>query len=174
LVSEDQIILVDRHDTPLAPIDKLSAHLRPAKLHRAFSIFILNSQNQMLLQLRGRNKYHFGNLWTNACCSHPRWGEDLTTATHRRLLEETGFDTDLQKLFSFIYQADWNAEIAEHELDHVFLGRHDGPTPTPNAEADQWRWINLEDLQHELLKDPDRFTPWFKIALSKDLLAYCR
>jgi isopentenyl-diphosphate Delta-isomerase len=128
----------------------------------------------MLLQLRGRDKYHFGGLWTNACCSHPRWGEELAAATHRRLLEETGFDTDLKELFSFIYQADWNEKVAEHELDHVFLGRYDGPAPAPNAEADEWTWLDLDQLHRDAQSQPERFTPWFKIALSRNLLAYCR
>src|SRR6059036_639179 len=120
----EQIILVDRQDRALGPIEKLAAHRRPAKLHRAFSIFVFNSQKQMLLQLRARGKYHFGGLWTNACCSHPRWGEELGWAVNRRLKEECGFAAELAEAFSFIYQADWNESVAEHELDHVFVGKY--------------------------------------------------
>src|SRR3954471_4506470 len=139
----EQIILVDENDQPLGHVEKMVAHQRPAKLHRAFSIFIFNSNNQMLLQLRARNKYHFGGLWTNACCSHPTWGESTKAAARRRLQEECGFQTDLREVFKFIYQADWNDQVSEHELDHVFVGRYDGLQPSPNAEADDWKWLEV-------------------------------
>src|SRR5258705_2753645 len=99
----EQIILVDEKDKALGPIEKMEAHVRTGKLHRAFSIFIFNLGGEMLVQLRARKKYHFGGLWTNACCSHPRWGEDLPAAAKRRLFEECGFASELSEVFSFIY-----------------------------------------------------------------------
>lgn len=146
----------------------MAAH-EHALLHRAFSIFIFNNQGEMLLQQRACAKYHSGCLWTNACCSHPRPGEALEMAAHRRLHEEMGFDTELQHAFHFIYKAQLDHGLTEHELDHVFIGRFDG-TFTPNsAEVDGYRWIDLPTLQRELRQQPDQFTIWFRIAVDRVL-----
>src|SRR5688572_21436465 len=102
---EDELVLVDENDRCIGSLSKRRAHEAGGVLHRAFSIFIFDRQQRMLLQLRGENKYHFGGRWTNACCSHPRKGEELNDAVHRRLREEFGFDVPLQELFSFIYRA---------------------------------------------------------------------
>ena len=171
---KEQIILVDKKDRPIGPIEKLAAHRRPARLHRAFSIFIFNSQNQMLLQLRARGKYHFGGLWTNACCSHPRWGEELKEGTQRRLWQECRIKTALREVDSFIYRANFNAKIAEHEFDHVFVGKHDGKFQFDKSEVDGWAWIDCDALLGDVKANPNHYTPWFKIALQRGVLAYCR
>jgi isopentenyl-diphosphate delta-isomerase len=170
----ERIILVDEHDHPLGPEDKLKAHEGHGKLHRAFSIFLFNGRGEMLLQQRAHKKYHFGGLWTNACCSHPRWGEALEAAAHRRLKDECGFDTELKEAFSFIYQADWTNGLGEHEFDHVFLGRYDGPLPSNPEEADAWRWARPEEVARDVQAHPERWSPWFKAALPRVLEAYRR
>jgi isopentenyl-diphosphate Delta-isomerase len=167
----ERIILVDDHDRPLGPAEKLEAHKGHGTLHRAFSIFIFNGKGEMLLQLRAKKKYHFGGLWTNACCSHPRWGEELAEAVHRRLKDECGFDTELREAFTFIYQADWDDSVGEHEFDHVFVGRYDGLVPGNPEEADAWKWVSPAWLREDVLKHPAQYTPWFKLALERVLAA---
>lgn len=164
---EEKVILVNDQDEETGYAEKMEAH-RKRLLHRAFSIFIFNSRGQMLLQERARIKYHSGGLWTNACCGHPRPGEELGVATHRRLFEEFGFDSTLEPVFSFIYSTPLDHDLFEHEYDHVFFGTYDGPITGPNpSEIDSWRWIDLDDLQHEVAKTPERFSVWFRIALPR-------
>src|SRR5438445_437576 len=128
------VVLVDEKDHPIGYEEKMKAHSDGGKLHRAFSIFIYNSKNQMLLQLRSNAKHHFQNLWSNGCCSHPRKGEELEKAAHRKLKQEFGFDTKLKEVFSFVYKADDpKSGLTEHELDHVFLGEYNG-VPKPNTQ----------------------------------------
>lgn len=168
---DEMIVLVDRDDSEVGVEEKIKAH-REGKLHRAFSIFIFNSKGEMLLQKRARNKYHSGGLWSNACCSHPRPGESLEEAVHRRLKEEMGFDCDLRKVFHFMYKADLNNGFTEYELDHVFIGKYDGEVkPNPN-EVEDWKWVNVADLKDDMERNPDKYTVWFKIALKRiiDLL----
>jgi isopentenyl-diphosphate delta-isomerase len=152
-----EVILVDDADLALGTVPKLSAHQNGGILHRAFSVFIVNRSGEMLIQRRGRSKYHFAGLWTNSCCSHPRPGEELIPAAGKRLREELGFTTDLQELFCFTYRAhDPASGLTEHEFDHVLLGRFDGdPSPDPR-EVDEW-------------KCPHLYTPWFRIALPRVL-----
>jgi isopentenyl-diphosphate delta-isomerase len=164
----EEIVLVDEDDRLVGFELKLRAHEAGGKLHRAFSVFISNPRGEMLLQLRSRKKYHFGGLWSNACCSHPRKGEGLEAAAHRGLKAEFGFDTDLKRAFHFIYKAeDVHSGLTEHELDHVFTGTHDGePRPDPE-EIDDWRWVSPTALREEIRAHPERFTPWFLIALER-------
>ncbi len=160
------IILVDENDTEIGIEEKMKAH-EDAKLHRAFSIFIFNAKGEMLLQQRACDKYHSGCLWTNATCSHPRPGEAVEQAAHRRLFEEMGFDTELKKAFHFIYKAEFDHGLTEHEFDHVFIGHYDGPIKLNAEEADDYKWIDLETLQRDMKTNPDDYTIWFKIAFKR-------
>jgi len=162
----EEVILVDPRDTPVGTAEKMHAH-REGLLHRAFSVFVFGADGRMLLQQRAATKYHSGSLWTNTCCSHPRPGEALEDAAHRRLREEMGFDCALRHAFSFQYRADLGAGLQEHELDHVFLGVWDGH-PEPDAEEVQaWRYVELDELRRELRDHPSRFTVWFRIAMRR-------
>lgn len=164
----EEIILVDEYDNIIGYEEKLAAHQHGGRLHRAFSIFIFNSDGKMLLQQRSLKKYHFGGLWTNACCSHPNKGEDLASAVHRKLMQEFGFDTELFEELVFTYKAtDKGSGLTEHEIDHVFIGLFDG-TPQPNPEeVDDFKWVTVAELQEDIAANPNAYTPWFKIALDR-------
>lgn len=164
----ETIILVDKNDKEIGFEEKIKAHENGGKLHRAFSIFIFNSKGKMLLQLRSKKKHHFKGLWANTCCSHPRKGERLEDAVHRKLKQEMGFDTELKEIFSFIYKStDSKSGLTEHEFDHVFTGKFDGE-PKPNSEeADDCKWISIDDIKKDLEKNPQKYSPWFKIAFDR-------
>jgi isopentenyl-diphosphate delta-isomerase len=166
----DHVILVDENDRPVGTAPKLAAHLNGGALHRAFSIFIFNSDGRMLLQRRAAGKYHFGRLWTNTCCSHPREGQPLADSAHARLRHEFGFDAPLEEMFSFVYRAEDPASgLTEHEFDHVFVGRFDGrPEPNPE-EIEGWEWVDRTQLLRDVASNPGRYTPWFRIVLERVL-----
>ena len=168
---QEYVILVDRMGREIGTEEKLKAH-REGKLHRAFSIFIFNTPGELLLQKRSETKYHSGGLWTNTCCSHPRLGESHYCAARRRLNEEMGFDCELMELFSFIYHANLENNLFEHELDLVFVGRYDGqPVPNPD-EVDDWKWVDIEALKQDVGENPERYTYWFKLVLDRVLKQY--
>lgn len=159
----DDVILVDGHDREIGTMEKLEAHRR-GRLHRAFSVFIFHSDGRMLLQRRASGKYHSAGLWSNACCSHPRPGEPVEAAAHRRLREEMGFDCDLRETHAFVYRAPFPNGLTEHEYDHVLVGRSDEP-PTPDPEeADDWLWIGIPELRKELEEHPESYTYWLRAA----------
>ena len=106
-MKEEKVILVDREDNPIGTMPKMEAHEKAA-LHRAFSVFILNKNGELMLQQRAFHKYHSPALWTNTCCSHQREGEHNLEAGTRRLEEEMGFSVPLEELFSFIYKASFD------------------------------------------------------------------
>lgn len=162
-MQNDLLVIVDQTDREIGVGDKMSVHLS-GQLHRAFSIFVVNSQGEILLQQRASDKYHSGGLWTNTCCSHPRPGELVMTAAHRRLQEEMGFDCELVEIFSFIYYAKLDRGLIEHEYDHVLLGKFDGSPIINPLEVENWRWIDAKTLEQEIVDHPDRFTYWLQVC----------
>lgn len=161
-----EVILVDDNDVQKGVMEKIEAH-KKGLLHRAFSIFIFNSNGEFLLQQRAEGKYHNGGLWTNTCCSHPLPGEDILNAAHRRLLEEMGFTTTLSPLFKFIYNATFDNGLTEHEFDHVFTGIYDGDIKADKTEVNDYCYKNLNEINDSLLMHPQKYTEWFKIALPR-------
>lgn len=160
------VVLVDENDNPIGEIEKMEAHEK-GLLHRAFSVFIFNPQGLMLLQKRAGTKYHSADLWTNACCSHPGLDEEIVDAAVDRLQMEMGILTSLSKKFSFVYRAELDNGLIEHELDHVLFGSYDGePFPNPEEVAD-WRYVSMEDLERELITHPEHFTSWFKLVFDQ-------
>ena len=163
-----ELILVDENDVVIGYGEKLQVH-KNAQLHRAFSIFVLNNNSELLLQKRAYNKYHSGGLWANTCCSHPIRGEDQEVTTQRRLVEEMGIQCSLRKIFSFMYKAELDNGLTEFEYDHVYLGKFEG-NPVPNAEeVCDWKWINLGILKEELQEHPERYAYWLLHAFEQFL-----
>ena len=162
----ENVILVDVADRPIGTEEKLRAHERGV-LHRAFSVFIFNPLNKLLLQQRARHKYHSGGLWTNTCCSHPRPGESTLAAAHRRLQEEMGFDTALKEVFSFTYRVSFTNGLTEHEFDHVMVGRWTGVPRVNKAEVADYCWVTLAELQLALHKYPEQYTYWLGQAVPR-------
>jgi isopentenyl-diphosphate Delta-isomerase len=166
--NQEHVILVDELNNELGLMEKQEAHQK-ALLHRAFSVFIFNSDGLLLLQQRAAEKYHSGGLWTNTCCSHPRAGETTMQAAQRRLQEEMGIDSELTERFHFRYQTPFENGLSEHELDFVYTGIFDG-TPIINpAEVMNYKWIVIDSLIEEVHKHPEKFTSWFQIILKEYL-----
>ncbi|PWU00026.1 MAG: isopentenyl-diphosphate delta-isomerase [Bacteroidetes bacterium] len=163
---KDEVVLVTESDEAIGSMDKLEAH-KEAILHRAFSVFIYNSKGEMLLQQRAKNKYHSAGLWTNACCSHPRPGEDIFSAANRRLFEELGFTTLLKKEFEFTYKASFENGLTEYEYDHVFTGVFDGEVKPDKNEVSEFCFKSLDEIENDLQNSGKMYTEWFKIAFPK-------
>jgi len=165
-MEEENVILVNEKDEQIGLMPKLEAHQK-ALLHRAFSVFVFNDKNELMLQQRALDKYHSPGLWTNTCCSHQRDGETNIIAGKRRLHEEMGFVVDLLESISFIYKAPFDNGLTEHELDHVLLGTYNG-TPNINPEeVASWKWMLLEDVKADILLQPELYTEWFKVIFDK-------
>jgi isopentenyl-diphosphate Delta-isomerase len=162
-----KVILVDERDNPTGLEEKLKAHQNGGKLHRAISIFVFNKKGETMLQQRAMSKYHAAGKWSNTCCSHPMYEESVDAAAHRRLMEEMGFDCDMRKVFTFIYKAEVGNGLTEHEYDHVIFGSYDGEPKLNKEEAMDFRWVPLDKLHDEIIKTPDRFSPWLRIVLDR-------
>jgi isopentenyl-diphosphate delta-isomerase len=145
---------------------KMEAHEK-AVLHRAFSVFILNKNGELMLQQRAADKYHSPLLWTNTCCSHQRKGESNLEAGKRRLQEEMGFSCELKELFSFIYKAPFDNGLTEHELDHVMIGHYEDSPEINREEVEDFKWMTLSNVKADIATNPSSYTAWFKIIFEK-------
>ncbi|PKP41222.1 MAG: isopentenyl-diphosphate delta-isomerase [Bacteroidetes bacterium HGW-Bacteroidetes-12] len=165
-MKEIKVILVDEHDNEVGTMPKLEAHQKGI-LHRAVSVFLFDLDGNWILQKRAEHKYHSANLWTNTCCSHPYPEENTKKAAQRRLIEEMGIDVQLTKVMSFVYRAELDNNMIEHEFDHVFIGfSSDLPKPNKN-EVSNWKIISFEQLDDEVQEHPEKFTEWFKLIYKK-------
>jgi len=160
---EEFVILVNEKDEEIGVKEKLAAH-RDGNLHRAFSVFILNSKGEILLQKRAIDKYHSGGLWSNTCCGHPRPGEKIKEAATRRLKEESGLSSKLEFVAVFQYKISLQNELCENEIDHIFIGRSDQNPLLIPSEVSAWRYVRAENLSAELTRSSAEFTHWFPVA----------
>ncbi len=163
---KEYLILVDNKNQQWGKLEKMEVH-QLGLLHRAFSIFIFNSKGELLMQQRADNKYHSPGLWTNTCCSHPQFGEELNDAIKRRLNEEMGLKTQTTFAFSFIYKTKFENGLTEHEYDHVFLGKTDELPKPDTLEVKNWKYMDLKLLEKDIQQNPDQYTEWLKICFRK-------
>jgi isopentenyl-diphosphate delta-isomerase len=166
-MTTETVILVDECDRELGACEKMRAH-REGVLHRAFSIFVFDAGGRLLLQRRARTKYHSGGLWSNTCCGHPRPGETTLSAARRRLREEMNFDCELREAFDFLYRAELDDGLVEHEFDHVFVGRFEGAPAPDAAEVEDWRWVSTQELRDGLRRRPHEYSYWLRVALGQE------
>lgn len=162
----EEVILVNEQDEETGSMEKIEAHRR-AVLHRAFSVFIFNKNGEMLLQQRAHHKYHSGGLWTNACCSHPRPGEETINAASRRLKEEMGFQVPIKKIFDFTYRAEFDNGLTEFEFDHVFAGEYNGIIHADPDEVSDYCYKDIGTIKQSLQSHPQKYTAWFHLAFPK-------
>lgn len=163
---EERVVLVNENNEQIGTMPKLEAHEKGV-LHRAFSVFIFNDKNELMLQQRAASKYHSPLLWTNTCCSHQREGESNIEAGTRRLSEEMGFVTELKDVISFIYKAPFDNGLTEHEYDHVLVGFYNGKPILNKDEVENYKCMSIEAVKADIDKHPEIYTEWFKIIFDK-------
>ena len=159
----ESLILVDRDDREIGQLSKRECHTGAGTLHRAFSLFVFNSDRELLLQQRASGKLLWPGFWSNSVCSHPRAGESMPLAVDRRLEQELGLRADLTFVYKFVYQASFATAGSEHEFCSVYVGVSDLPIKANPTEVAAWRFIPLADVAAALESDPDSYTPWFKL-----------
>ena len=160
---DEDLILVDRHDCVTGYASKQAAHRGAGKLHRAFSIFLFDGPDWVLLQQRSELKPLWPAYWANSCCSHPRRGETCDTAVSRRLPEELGVTTPLRRLYDFRYHARYGQLGSEHELCAVYTGQYsrNGDLDVNRTELQDYGWFSRREVDRWVARTPSRFAPWF-------------
>ena len=170
--SDETLILVDEHDQEIGTALKEDCHLGDGLLHRAFSVFIFNDKKEVLMQQRSKEKMLWGRFWSNSCCSHPRLGETIGNAAHRRVKEELSLETNLDFLYKFKYQEQFLNIGSEHELCHVFIGKCNQEPKVDSSEISDWKYLSIEELTRSIEENPSEFTPWLKIEWSEIIGKY--
>jgi len=165
----EQVVLVDGEDNECGLEEKFAAHRNPAKLHRAFSVYVFNDKRQLLIQKRHREKKTWPGFWSNSCCSHPRPNETVVAAAQRRLQEELGFTCEVKFLFNLQYEAQFDADWGEHEFLHVLVGYYNGSVNPDPSEVEEFAFTGLDGLQDDMQATPGKYTPWFRICLPRVL-----
>jgi len=163
----EKIILVDKNDKVIGYDDKVKCHAGEGILHRAFTVFIFSAKNELLIQKRSGLKELWPLFWDSSCSSHPRKGETYEGSIKRRLKDEIGIDCETRILGKFQYQEKYKNIGSENEICAVASGIYTGEINPNPKEIAEWKWVNLNILKKDITKQPDKYTPWFKIALKK-------
>ncbi len=165
-----EILLIDEGNNILRKEEKIKTH-QEGFLHRAFSIFIFNEKQELLLQRRSKNKYHFPNLWSNTCCSHPILEiEEIKYEAEKRLLFEMNINTTIKKHSIIRYYAECKqTNLIENELDFIFFGFISSDLVlSPNQdEVSGFKWIDKKELMQDIKKNETKYTPWLQIIIEK-------
>lgn len=169
--TEEYVILVNAGNEPVGVEEKIEAHTK-GLLHRAFSIFIFNSNNELLLQRRAMTKYHSPGLWSNSCCGHPRPEEPVIAAARRRLRTEMGLNCALDEIGSFLYRAEVGQDLVENEYDHVLIGRSDDRPTINSEEAMDWKLMSFASLEENLRDHPENYTFWLNAIINSHLHSF--
>mmetsp|Transcript_22536 Transcript_22536/g.59890 ORF Transcript_22536/g.59890 Transcript_22536/m.59890 type:complete len:220 (-) Transcript_22536:599-1258(-) len=184
---QEQVILVSPTDEPLGPASKLDSHLvatHALPLHRAFSVFLFDEDNRMLLQKRAASKLTFPSHWTNACCSHPLWvPEEMASikaepalgvkrAAVRKLGHELGIKDgeialeDLAYMGRVWYKAEADGGVwGEHEMDYVLVAQKEVHARPVENEVEEVRYLERAELMEWFENEEKvgiKLTPWFK------------
>lgn len=163
---EEYVQLLNESNETIGAMEKMKAH-REGRLHRAVSVFVFHSNGTMLLQQRAAGKYHSPGLWSNACCTHPRLNEVPLSAAQRRLKEELGLECLLEHKSDFLYRAELDNGLIEHEFDHIFIGYCDDvPMPDRNEVA-EYMYLPVDEIYNRMKTQPDQFTVWFRLLFNQ-------
>ncbi|QTA88168.1 isopentenyl-diphosphate Delta-isomerase [Desulfonema magnum] len=173
LITKELLILADKNDQIVGYDTKEKCHQGEGLLHRAFSIFIFNDHKQVLMQKRSTEKLLWPFYWSNSVCSHPRKGERYEEAAIRRLNEELGFETSLQFLFKFQYQAQFKNIGSENEICSVYIGKANGTVQANPSEIAEWKYSDIRELTEDVQAHPHRYTPWFKMEWEEIQTRFC-
>ncbi len=171
ITRESQLVeLVDADGSAVGSCTVAEAHTAPGRLHRAFSVMLLDDLGRALIQQRAAVKTRFALRWANACCGHPAPGQSVADAAAQRLIEEIGVrGVTLGQAGVHLYRAgDPRTGRVEYEYDHVLVGRvptDPGTDPDP-AEVADVRWLAPGRLRADLASDPDRYAPWLDGVLA--------
>ena len=164
-LTEDRVVLLDEHRLPIGDHDRHAVHSESTPLHLAFSLYLLNDQDEVLFTRRALGKRTWPGVWTNSCCGHPRPGEAVEDALRRRLSEELHVAVrDLRCLLpDFAYRARDVSGIWENEFCPVYVGRllHPRQPLEPNREeVMDWTWVQWSDVRAAVTGAPFTFSPW--------------
>ena len=162
---ESQLVeLVDADGAATGSCTVAEAHTAPGRLHRAFSVMLVDELDRVLVQQRAAVKTRFALRWANACCGHPAPGQTVFDAAAQRLIEEIGVrGVALHEAGVYLYRAeDPRTGRVEHEYDHVLVGRvpADQRWQLDPAEVAEVRWLVPQRLRVDVADHPDRYSPW--------------
>lgn len=159
---EEEVVLVDEHDTPIGVAPKSTVHTSDTPLHRAFSVFLFDPKGRVLLTKRSSQKKTFPGVWTNAVCGHPGKDEERVIAALRRIREELGYREEiiLSEPIPYRYRfSDMNG-IVENEICPIFVGIvNSDPAPNP-TEVESWKWMEWQEFLSDIVANASVYSPW--------------
>lgn len=169
----EQVVLLDESDEPIGATAKREVHGSATPRHLAFSAYVFDDTDRLLVTRRALDKQAWAGVWTNSCCGHPGPGEPMDGAVRRRLREELGLvPTSIRLVLpDYSYVAVSPEGIVENELCPVFVCRVDAEPTLVRSEVIEYQWVPWSDFQSLSRSTPWALSPWAveQTALMRDI-----
>lgn len=158
----EQVVLVDDSGATIGTALKSEVHTQFTPLHLAFSCYLINANDELLLTRRALSKATWPGVWTNSFCGHPAPDESLEDAVVRRAHQELRVDVHeiSMALEDFRYRAVDASGIVENELCPVFTARSSSVIDADPEEVTEWQWVDAARLKAAVQATPFIFSPW--------------
>lgn len=158
----DEVILLSEDGDAIGVFSKDEVHTTHTPLHLAFSCHVLDENGRILVTRRALSKRTWPGVWTNSFCGHPRPGESMTDAVHRRAQDELGLTvTDVTMVLAdYRYRAVDASGIVENEICPVHVARIDGGLVPDPDEVSEWAWVDPAEFADAVAAAPFAFSPW--------------
>ncbi|HET6563332.1 MAG TPA: isopentenyl-diphosphate Delta-isomerase [Marmoricola sp.] len=159
---QEVVILVDDAGNALGTTPKATVHHASTPLHLAFSCYVFDPDQRLLVTRRALHKPTWPGVWTNSVCGHPAPGERLADAVRRRAGQELGMELDHLQLTlpAFRYEATMANGVRENELCPVFTAVSSSPARPEPAEVADSVWVPWRSFRDSVLAGERDVSPW--------------
>jgi len=166
------VVLLDEAGRSLGTAPKAAVHHEQTPLHLAFSCYVLDGDDRLLVTQRAHSKRTFPGVWTNTVCGHPGPGEDIRDAVRRRAVQELGIGlSDVRLLVpAFRYRAVAADGTVENEMCPVFVARTTDRVRPDLTEVEAHAWVDYQEFRGSVLAGDREVSAWCaeQVALLPD------
>ena len=161
LHNHEHVVLLDDAGRSIGTALKAEVHHHSTPLHLAFSCYVFDDADRVLLTRRALDKRAFPGVWTNSFCGHPGPAEAMEDAVVRRAQQELGLEiSDLRCVLpDFRYQAVDASGVVENEVCPVFCCRAASALDADPAEIVESAWVPWHQLR-AAAQLPWAISPW--------------
>ncbi|UQX86852.1 isopentenyl-diphosphate Delta-isomerase [Jatrophihabitans telluris] len=164
----ERVVLCGPDGQAIGTADKGTVHHERTPLHLAFSCYVFDARDRVLMTRRAHTKKTWPGVRTNSCCGHPAPGEPMPDAVSRRLRYELGIVAATIDLLvpAFRYRATMPDGTVENELCPIYRATvaDEAVVANPDEVAEAW-WTPWLAVASESGAESDRLSPWSLLQL---------
>lgn len=168
-MTSDLVVLLDSQLRPAGTAARSTVHTENTPLHWAFSVYLFDADDRLLVTRRALAKRTWPGVWTNSCCGHVRPGERPEESARRRVREELGLEASEWSVLlpDFRYRAVSAEGLVENEVCPVFVARVASDPVPAEDEVCEWRWTPWARYRAAVESAPWLVSPWSALQVAQ-------